>query len=50
MRLCLDLPSCSHIDAAQFRKINWLPVSERLESCTGTTFLNIETSFTIIYQ
>ena len=26
-----------HIGAAHFRKINWLPVSERVESCITTT-------------
>ena len=29
----------SHIGAAYFGKINWLTVSERVESCTATTVL-----------
>ena len=36
MRLCLNLSLRSHIGAAYFRKINWLPVSERVESCIAT--------------
>ena len=43
MRLCLDLSSRSHKDAAHFRKIYWLPVSERVESCIAPTVLNIRT-------
>ena len=34
--LCLDLPPCSHIGVIYFKKINWLPVSERVESCIAT--------------
>ena len=37
MRRCLNLSLRSHIGAAYFKKINWLPVSERVESCIATT-------------
>ena len=36
-RLCLDLPSSSHTALTHFRKINWVPVSEKVESCIATT-------------
>ena len=36
---CLNLRPRSHIDPSHFRKINWLPVSERVEDCmTNTVF------------
>ena len=38
MCLCLDLPPHSHIGAIHLRKINWLPVSERVESCIVRLF------------
>ena len=31
IRFCLNLPLGSHIDSSHFRKINWLPVSDRVE-------------------
>ena len=33
IRFCLNLPPRSHIDPSHFRKINWLPVSDRVEYC-----------------
>ena len=33
IRVCLNLPPRSHIDSLHFRKINWLPVSDRVEYC-----------------
>ena len=33
----LNLPPRSHIDPSHFRKINWLPVSDRLEYYIGNT-------------
>ena len=39
IRFCLNLPLRSHIDPSNFRKINWLPVSDRVEYCiTNTVF------------
>ena len=32
VRLCLNLHPCSHIVAINFRKLIWVPVSERAES------------------
>ena len=32
-----ELPSRSHIDPSYFRKIKWLPVSERVEYCIANT-------------
>ena len=38
---CLNLPPRSPIDPSHFRKINWLPVSDRVECCiTNTVFKN----------
>ena len=34
--VCLDLPPCSHIGVTYFRNINWLSVSEGVESCIAT--------------
>ena len=34
---CLNLPPRSHIDPSHFRKINWLPVSDRVEYCIANT-------------
>ena len=34
---CLNLPLGSHIDPSHFRKINWLPVSDRVEYCVANT-------------
>ena len=36
-RFCLNLPPWSHIDPSHFRKINWVPVSDRVEYCTANT-------------
>ena len=36
-RFCLNLPPWSHIDPSYFRKINWVPVSDRVEYCTANT-------------
>ena len=33
IRFCLNLPPRSHINPSHFRKINWLPVSDRVEYC-----------------
>lgn len=35
--LCLNLPPPSHIWEAHFRKINWLPAFEGVESCIAIT-------------
>ena len=37
MHLCLDFRPHSHRGAAHFTNLYWLPVSERVESCTATT-------------
>ena len=37
IRFCLNLPPRSHIDPSHFRKINWLPVSGRVEYCIANT-------------
>ena len=37
IRFCLNLPPRSHIDPPHFRKINWLPVSGRVEYCIANT-------------
>ena len=37
IRFCLNLPPISHIDPSQFRKINWLPVSDRVEYCIANS-------------
>ena len=31
IRFCLNFPPRSHIDPSDFRKINWLPASDRVE-------------------
>ena len=33
----LNLPPRSHINSSHFRKINWLPVSDRVEYCIANT-------------
>ena len=37
IRFCLNLSPRSHIDPSHFRKINWLPVSDRVEYCIANT-------------
>ena len=37
IHFCLNLPPKSHINPSQFRKINWLPVSNRVEYCIANT-------------
>ena len=37
MCFCLGLPLRSHNEMIHFQKINWLPVSGRVESCIVTT-------------
>ena len=37
IHFCLNLPPRSHIDPSHFRKINWLPVSDRVEYCIANT-------------
>ena len=39
IHFCLSLPPISHINPSQFRKINRLPVSDRLEYCIANTVL-----------
>ena len=36
---CLNSPSRSHIDPSNFRKINWLPVSNKVESFIANTVI-----------
>ena len=35
IRFCLNLPPITHIDPSHFRKINWIPVSDRVEYCSA---------------
>ena len=37
IRFCLNLTPRSHIDPSHFRKIIWLPVSDRVEDCIANT-------------
>ena len=37
---CLNLPLRSHINPLHFRKINWLPTSDRVESVLQIPFLS----------
>ena len=37
IRFCLNLPPRSHINRSHFRKINWFPVSDRVEYFIVTT-------------
>ena len=37
IRFCLKLPPRSHINPSHYRKINWLPVSDRIECCIANT-------------
>ena len=37
IRFSLNLAPRSHIDPSHFRKINWLPVSDRVEYCIANT-------------
>ena len=34
---CQNIPPRSHIDPLHFRKINWLPVSDRVDYCIANT-------------
>ena len=36
-KFSLNLPARFHIDLSHFRKINWLPVSDRAEYCIANT-------------
>ena len=38
IRFCLNLPPRSHINPSHFRKINWLPVNDRVDNCIANTF------------
>ena len=40
IRFCLNLTPRSHIDPSHFRKINLLPVSDRVEHCIPNTVFN----------
>ena len=33
IRFCLNLPPRSYIDPSHFTKINWLPITDRVEYC-----------------
>ena len=37
IRFCLNLPPRSYIDPLHFRKINWIPVNDRVECCIANT-------------
>ena len=37
IRFCLNLPLRSHMGPSHFRKISWLPVSDRVEYCIANT-------------
>ena len=37
IHFCLKLPPRSHINPSHYRKINWLPVSDRVECCIANT-------------
>ena len=39
IRLCLNLTPRSHINPSRFRKVDWLPVSDRVEYCIANTTL-----------
>ena len=40
IRFCLNLRSRSHVDSSHFKKILWLPVSERVKYCITNTVFN----------
>ena len=40
IRFCLNLSPMFHINLLHFKKINWVPVSNRLEYCIAIPFLS----------
>ena len=45
----MDLPPRSHIDTSQFRKINWLPVSNRVEYYIANTVFKYRNGIVPLY-
>ena len=40
IRFCLKVNSRQHIEAKEFKKINWLSTKERVEQCISTNVFN----------
>ena len=40
MRFCLKLDKMHHISESEFKLINWLPTSKRVDQCINTTTYN----------
>ena len=47
--LFLDLTPLTHIGAISLRKVRWMPVFKKAESCIES-ILNIGQGFTIVYK
>ena len=50
MRYCLGLGNRTHIGKSEFEKINWLPVSNRVDQCLAVTAYNFRNKLSPIYM
>ena len=50
IRYCLGLKERSHIGKNEFEKINWLPVSNRVDQCLAVTAYNFKNAFSPKYM
>ena len=49
IRFCLNLPRRSHIDPFHYRKINWLPIIDRVEYCIVNAFFKYWNKIVTVY-
>ena len=49
IKYCLGLKDRSHIGKNEFKKINWLPVSNRIGQCLAVTAYKFKNSFSTKY-
>ena len=50
IRYCLGLKDMSHIGKNEFEKINWLPVSNRVDQCLAVTAYNFKNALSPEYM
>ena len=49
IRFCLNLPWRSHVDPFHFRKINWLPIIDRVEYCIVNAVFKYWNRIALVY-
>ena len=50
IKYCLGLKDRSHIEKNEFEKINWLPVSNRVDQCLAVTEYNFKNALSPKYM